>query len=130
MPEITSVTAAVCALLFVAMSADTARLRFQHKVPLQGLGDNKHVNRSMRIHGNFAEYVPLALVQLLLLELWGVPDAALGVIGASLVVARVSHWVGLKTSSGPSIWRTLGVGTTWTVLLVEALVLLGAVGLG
>ncbi len=124
MPEITAAVAAVCALMLVAMSADVAYQRSHHKVALQGLGENKHVTRAVRAHGNYTEHVPLALVLLLLLELRGTPPAMLVIAGSLLVVARLSHWFGLKTSSGPTPWRLFGVGVTWLVLAGEAVGLL------
>lgn len=123
-PRVTAIVAAICALIFVGMSADTAYQRFHHRVPLQGFGDNKHVNRAARIHGNFAEYVPLAIVLLLVLELGETPRPWLMGLGGTLVVARLLHWFGLKTSSGPTPYRTAGVALTWAVLVAEALGLL------
>lgn len=120
MPEVTAVFAALSALMLVVMAADAARLRRAHRVPLQGVGQNKHVNRAVRIHGNFAEHVPLALVLMLLLELRGAPPTWLTAAGITLLIARVLHWIGLKTSSGSSAARFGGVGLTWAVLLGEA----------
>ncbi|MEM6925683.1 MAG: MAPEG family protein [Myxococcota bacterium] len=123
MPEVTAATAAICALVLVAMSADVAYQRRRHAVPLQGFGDNKHVNRAMRAHGNFTEHVPLALLLLLVLELGETSRPVLIAAGSTLVLGRLLHWYGLKTSSGMSFGRAFGVGATWLVLVGEALVL-------
>lgn len=120
MPEVSAVVAAVCASMFVLMSADAARQRARHRVPMQGLGENKHVNRAVRIHGNFAEHVPLALLLMMMLELRGTPAPWLWTAGGSLVVGRGLHWIGLKRTSGTSVPRMAGVGLTWAVLAGEA----------
>lgn len=127
MPQVTAVFAAVFALMFVAMSADTAYQRNKHRVPLQGFGDNKYVNRAVRVHGNFAEHVPMALLLMLLLELRGAGVTWLAVAGGALLVGRSLHWIGIKGSSGLSFGRYTGVGLTWLVLVGQALALLWSV---
>ncbi|MEN0064597.1 MAG: MAPEG family protein [Myxococcota bacterium] len=125
MPEVTAVVAAICALFYVAMSADVAYLRRHHRVALQGLGDNKHVTRAVRAHGNFSEYVPLALLLMLIMEQMGIPKWAVGLAGGTLLLGRLLHWIGIKGSSGPSTGRLAGMALTWTALTGEALGLLG-----
>ena len=53
--------AALLALLFIALSIRTIRARRAHKVAI-GTGGHAAVERAMRVHANFAEYVPLALL--------------------------------------------------------------------
>lgn len=57
--------ASILALLFVALSVRTLRLRHRLKI---GIGDagNTQMLRAMRVHSNFAEYVPLSLLLLYL----------------------------------------------------------------
>ncbi len=55
------VYAALLALLFVLLSIRTIRTRHSRKVAL-GHGDDPAMLRAMRVHANFAEYVPLALL--------------------------------------------------------------------
>ena len=55
------VFAAVFAVFFVFLSINVIRARQQHKVGI-GTGRNKSVERAIRVHANFAEYVPFALL--------------------------------------------------------------------
>ena len=71
------VYAALLALLFVLLSIRTIRTRHSRKVAL-GHGDDPAMLRAMRVHANFAEYVPLALLLIYFVETglsicWGAP---------------------------------------------------------
>jgi hypothetical protein len=59
--------AALLAILFVALSVRTLGLRRSLGI---GLGDagNEQMLRAMRVHSNFAEYVPLSLILLYLVD--------------------------------------------------------------
>jgi uncharacterized membrane protein YecN with MAPEG domain len=67
---VTSTYAALLALLFIALSVRTVRLRATLKIAL-GDGGNERLLRANRVHGNFAEYVPITLLVSLLLEIGG-----------------------------------------------------------
>ena len=69
---ITGGYAALLALLYLALSGLVIRQRLRHGVPI-GLGEAEGLLRASRAHGNFAEYVPFALVLILLLEQGGAP---------------------------------------------------------
>ena len=55
--------AALLALFFVALSIRTLRLRRELRIAV-GDGGNPAMLRAMRVHANFAEYVPLGLILL------------------------------------------------------------------
>ncbi len=59
--------AALLVLLFVVLSIRTLRLRRGLKIGV-GDGGNPQMLRAMRVHSNFAEYVPLALLMVYLVE--------------------------------------------------------------
>nr|WP_323893986.1 MAPEG family protein [Aeromonas allosaccharophila] len=61
------VYAALLALLFVLLSIRTIRTRHSRRVAL-GHGDDPAMLRAMRVHANFAEYVPLALLLIYFVE--------------------------------------------------------------
>lgn len=69
-PQITPVWAAALALLFVILSARTLLLRRKLGIALGDSG-NETLHRAIRVHANFAEYVPLTLLLAVLLELGG-----------------------------------------------------------
>ncbi len=117
--QITAIYASILAILYVVLSYRVARRRMRFQVGL-GTGQNPDLERAIRIHGNFAEYVPLALLLLALLESGGGPGWVLHGAGATLVVARILHVVGLTSSSGRSPGRFIGVTLTWALLLALA----------
>lgn len=124
MPTITMLYAGLLTLLLLALSIQIIRLRWKFRVGI-GTGEAKELERAVRIHGNFVEYVPVALVLLLLLELSGANAMSLHIIGAGLFVARIAHAIGLTRSAGPTIYRTIGVLGTFLVLFYSAGYLLG-----
>ena len=75
----------------------------------------------MRAHGNFTEYVPLALILMGLIELNGGPPPLLHGLGAALVVGRLLHAWGLSGSVGVSFGRVAGSIATWATIVVGAL---------
>ncbi|MDH4023620.1 MAG: MAPEG family protein [Gammaproteobacteria bacterium] len=118
--QITAIYASVLAIVFIALSYRVAQRRMRFQVGL-GTGENRELERAIRIHGNFAEYVPLALLLLALYESGGGPGWAVHTAGAALLVARALHAVGLTQSSGRSTGRFTGILSTWLVILGLAL---------
>ena len=84
---ITSLYAGLLAFIFLALSARVVAVR--GRVSL-GDGGDPEVLRRMRGHANFAEYVPLILVMMALLEYQQIAAWQLHAIGATLVFARVT----------------------------------------
>ncbi|GAB3291246.1 MAPEG family protein [Pseudidiomarina andamanensis] len=111
--------AGLLTLLYVALSVNIIRLRWRDRVGI-GTGDSQDLKVAVRIHGNFAEYVPLSLILFVLMELQGASAALLHALGAAFFVARVCHALGLTMSIGPSWARTVGVLGTFGVLLLQA----------
>ncbi|WP_337880714.1 MAPEG family protein [Rheinheimera sp.] len=120
---VTSVYAALLTLMYVALAAYVIRQRVKHKI---GLGDKNQPEllKAIRIHGNFAEYVPLLLLLLALLEAGQAPGWQLHLIGGLGLVGRVLHMLGLLKSSGTTAARLLGMILTFAALLVAAVLLL------
>jgi uncharacterized membrane protein YecN with MAPEG domain len=120
---ITSLYAAICALLLVLLSVRVIRQRRARRIAL-GDGGHDDLARAIRAQGNLTEYAPLALLLLLLLELsQQVPAWALHLLGVGLVVGRAVHALGILTPA-PHPGRVAGMGLTFTSLVVMALWLL------
>ena len=68
--HIVPIYAAILALIFVALSVQTLRLRRKLKIAIGDAG-NEAMLRAMRVHANFAEYVPSCLLLLMLAEMQG-----------------------------------------------------------
>jgi uncharacterized membrane protein YecN with MAPEG domain len=125
---VTVLYAGLLGLLYLGLSLRVVRYRQRHEV---GLGDGGHadLSRSIRVHGNFAEYVPLLLVLMALIESNGGAAWGLHAIGALLFLVRAAHAYGLASSGGASAGRAVGAGGTLLLLLAASLWAL-AQGLG
>ena len=71
----------------------------------------------IRRHGNFVESVPLALILMGLAEMRGAPVYLLHGMGVVLVLARLSHAVGLSVANPSHPLRILGVLATQIAML-------------
>jgi len=121
--SITSLYAGLLALLFVALAGLVVRARWKYRTGL-GIGTEPGMERAVRVHANFVEYVPLTLVLLLLAELGGGRAGLLHACGAVLLVSRVLHAYGLSRTSGRSFGRFWGTAGTWAVMVALSLTLL------
>jgi uncharacterized membrane protein YecN with MAPEG domain len=102
-------------LLLVALSAQVVLARRRYRVRL-GAGEEEGMQQAIRVQANFAEYVPLAALLLVLAEITGLPAAAVHGAGIVLVASRVLHALGLARSPGRSFGRFYGTVGTWLVI--------------
>ena len=79
----------------------------------------------MQAHGNFSEYVPLALLLLALVEgNNAAPPILIGALGTVLVLARFSHGWGIAVKDVNYMLRFLGtVGTIFTINISTGILL-------
>ncbi len=119
-PRISLFVAALHALLYLALSLRVVLRRRASRVGV-GSGGDAVLARRVRVHANFAEYVPLALLLLALLELCGAAPALVWTCGLGLLLARVLHALGLGASAGYSSGRFAGTLLTFVLLLAMAL---------
>ncbi len=82
-----------------------------------GVGRNRILERRVRVHGNFAEYVPFALLLLTMAEIRGAPDYALHGLCLLLVIGRVSHAWGVASEPEVPRSRVVGIACTLTTLV-------------
>lgn len=120
---ITSLYAGLLGLLLLFLSALVVRSRIIHKVVLWD-GGKIEVLRAIRAHGNFVEYVPFALLLILLLELNGFEAWILHTLGLALVAGRVLHAHGLYSSENVTKGRFIGTNLTWGTIGVSSVLLL------
>lgn len=121
---VTSLTALVLGVAYVWLSYRVTVLRRKLRVGV-GSGTEKSLEQAIRVHGNFAEYVPFALLLLGLAELQGAPAWSVGALGGSLVVGRLLHAIGLTRSPGTSRGRYFGTALTFTVVFFTSLLVGG-----
>ena len=118
-PRITLLVASLHVLFYLLLSMRVMLHRKAQRIGV-GTGGDEVMTRRVRVHGNFAEYVPLALLMLALLALSGVGAGLLWTFGLALLVARVLHAIGLSGSAGYSVGRFSGALLTFALLLAMA----------
>jgi len=116
-PVITALYGALNAILNIFLANRVSTLRRVHKISIgDGAGEATPMLVAMRTHGNNAEFVPLAIVMMLLAELCGGNAAALHIFGGALLLARVGHAIGMPLKA-PNPYRLLGVAITWFMIV-------------
>ena len=85
---VTAFVAAVCALLLLVTAIDTVRQRLRVKAAFGDHGDAKLISAS-RAHGNLAEYAPITIILLGLLETARANHMGLMIIGATFLVQAI-----------------------------------------
>lgn len=120
---ITSIYAGLLGLVFLALSM---RVIARRRAAGIGLGDggDPDLQRRIRAQGNCAEYAPLGIVLLALVEGAGAPAAALHVLGLLLLGGRALHGLGLSLGSWRDWARVGGMALTLTMLGLASLGLL------
>lgn len=120
---VTSFYTAILALFYVLLAGLVIRQRFKHRIGL-GTGEQPQLLQTVRMHGNFAEYVPFLLILVALLEIQQSPVWQVHLVAGLTLAGRVLHAIGLWLSSGTSVPRFFGMISTFTALIVGAVFLL------
>ncbi len=132
---ITALYAGLLAVLFLVLSARTIGARRAAKVEIgtsrRGEDEDRELLRRVRVHANFAEYTPMALLLIGLAESMKAPGLLLHGLGIALVVGRIIHAYGLSQTPHVMALRVGGMVLTLTVIAIAAAlcVYLGAVRL-
>ena len=113
-PVITALYGALNALFNIFLANEVSRMRKKHGVSI-GQGEQPEMLVAIRVHSNNAEFVPLAIVLLLVAELCGGSKMLLHIAGGGLLIARVAHWIGMPRKA-PNVFRFSGVGLTWLAI--------------
>jgi len=120
---VTPVYATLLGLLFIALSVRTIRLRRRHQVAV-GDGNNSELRRAMRVHANFAEYVPLALLLIFFVELDGTPKWWVHALACTLVCGRLAHAWGVSQARENFRYRVSGMVLTFAAIASAGLTIL------
>jgi uncharacterized membrane protein YecN with MAPEG domain len=118
MPVVTALYGGLNAIFNIFLAARVSRARRSEKVSI-GHGESRSLLVAARIHANNAEFVPLAIVMLLLVELCNGSSLVLHVLGGSLLAARVLHVIGMPRKA-PNFFRVTGTGLTWTIIVAAS----------
>ena len=108
---------AVLAILYLALTYAVIRGRYRLKLSL-GDGGDELFNRTIRGHGNFAEYVPLSLLLLSCAEIGGAQALIIHLGGALLLMGRLLHGYDLALCEKNLIARRYGMIMTLASIVV------------
>ncbi|MEH3144846.1 MAG: MAPEG family protein [Methylobacterium frigidaeris] len=125
-PATTAICAALLTLVFLVLSAWVMARRLSSDV-LHGAGDDEVLLKRMRSHANFAEYVPLALLLVALLEAHGASRGLVQGLLGLLLIGRLLHPFGMiaaRNSVRQYVCRGGGILATMLVMLGAAAALL------
>jgi hypothetical protein len=126
---VTLVTTCVLGIFYVGLSAAVSAERGRSKV---GFGSGAEVSVALgaehraprllvavRRHGHFAEYVPLSILLILLLEIAGASRLKLGALAALLVASRAMIAFGMGRAA-PNVFRAGGNVAQWVMIVVAS----------
>lgn len=125
---ITALYASLLALLFVFLSFRVIGWRRLVKVEI-GHGDDNQLLRRMRVHANFAEYVPFTLLLMAMAESMTAPRPLIHLVGLLLIAGRLMHAYGLSQTPHILRYRVWGMMLTFFALSISALLCLLLSGL-
>jgi uncharacterized protein len=113
--QTTALYAALLVPIFILLSVRVIRTRRGRKIAI-GDGQDQQMLRAMRVHANFAEYVPMSLLMMALAESTDVHAWLLHGTGIALIIARLSHAFGVSQTPENFKFRVTGMALTFTVL--------------
>ncbi len=122
---ITAIYAALLGLLLLVLSINVIRIRRSDRISL-GAGDNPLLERRIRAQGNFAEYVPIALILIAIVESTGGDGLLVHGLGTVLLVGRLAHAIALSSLTLRPMFRTVGMLATIAVIAAASIRLLVA----
>jgi hypothetical protein len=117
--RVTALDSGLLALLFLALSFRVIFARRDARIAI-GDGGSDLLRRRMRVHANFAEYAPFALVLIGLAESLGNPALLLHGLGLGLLAGRIAHAYGVSQEPEPLIFRQFGMILTFAVIGITA----------
>lgn len=110
-------------LVYLVLSVLVVRARSRHQVVF-GAGDVPEMERSIRVFGNAAEYIPAGIAVLTILAVVGARPLVIHGVGGALLLGRLAHAFGLSRSVDYTNSRTAGVILTWLAFLMGGALLL------
>jgi uncharacterized membrane protein YecN with MAPEG domain len=119
LPVIVPAYAALLTFLYIFLSSRVIQSRVATRIGL-GTGGHRGLERRMRIHANFAEYVPLALLMLAFMEMQGRAGWLLHLLCAALVAMRIGHVIALWDEKEIFWLRATSVTATFIIMAAAA----------
>ena len=115
--------AAIFVFIYIFLAVRVIRLRQKYSVGI-GSGGHADLERTSRVHANFGEYVPFALLMLGFMEMQSQSRWLIHILALALLVGRLIHAYGVSQQNEVIKIRATGMFLTFGVLIVAAIVLL------
>ncbi|MBX9826074.1 MAG: MAPEG family protein [Xanthobacteraceae bacterium] len=120
MPVIVPFYAAILGLIFIFLSARVIAARRQFRVTV-GFGGHHLLERRIRVQGNFSEYVPITIILLTFLELYGGAKWLIHMLCIALILGRSLHAYCVSRTDEDIRQRRAAMILTFGALLVAAI---------
>jgi uncharacterized membrane protein YecN with MAPEG domain len=117
LPSTTAAYLGILGLLYAVLGLQVSRLRRGNQV-LFGDGGNIKLRSAIRAHANFAEYVPIIVLMVAMLEMSGMPATRVHLMMGTLLVARLLHPLGMYVGPRTMQFQICRVGGILLTLLV------------
>ncbi len=111
---------ALLALIYVTLSFNVIRLRMKLQIAL-GDGKDKQLKRAIRVHGNYAEYVPLTLIMIYFVEIQSQNLSLVHGLCIAFILARLSHIYGVSQIKENIMFRMFSLFITGCVISISAI---------
>ena len=119
---ITALYASILMIFALALSFRAGGFRGKTGISvLFGEPPNMELAERVRVHQNFLEYVPLAIILMGIIELNSGNATFLHVFGVVLIFSRIAHAIGLKHDNMGHPGRVIGAGGTALISVAAAL---------
>lgn len=113
---ITPLYTAIAALLFVCLSFRTVMLRRRLGIAI-GTANNKQMLRAARVHANFSEYTPMALLLIYFLESQSSEPLVIHSLCVAFLLGRCLHAYGVSQMKERLKFRVSGMVLTLSVII-------------
>jgi uncharacterized membrane protein YecN with MAPEG domain len=115
--KITTLYALPLGLIWFALWIGVSSARSELKCSI-GDASNPALLQKIRRHGNFIEWVPFALVLMILAEAQGTGASWLHAAGALLLIGRIAHPFGLAIDNAGHPLRYVGNGSNMVAVVL------------
>lgn len=117
---ITPIYAAILGLIFIFLSYRVIKKRVKHQIGM-GDGEQPELTRAIRVHGNFAEFIPFALLLIFFLETQTNHTVIVHLLGIALVIGRLIHAYSFNPTYEEFRFRQIGMVLTFIVIIASAI---------
>ena len=114
--EITLLYASLLTIMAVLLALKTGMTRGKTNTML-GTGDSSELLQSIRAHGNLIENAPFVIILMGLLEMQGVADWKLHLLGSLFFLFRIMHAYGVSISRESTPYRLVGTLGSWVIMV-------------